>query len=75
MSGALSINWQRVVLNIRQSGMPVRKLAKTVGMAEETLGHYARGECRDPRWTQAVRLLDVHADRCPEKHRIEELRA
>lgn len=72
---SLSINWQRVVLNIRRSGMPVEQLAKHVGMDGDTLRHYARGESRDPRWTQAVRLLDVHAERCPEKHRLEELRA
>jgi predicted transcriptional regulator len=69
----LSINWQRVVLNIRQSGMPIARLAQTVGMDDQTLRHYARGECREPRWSQALALLDVHADRCPERHRVEEL--
>lgn len=70
----MSINWQRVLLNIRQAGMPMTKLAQRVRMDEQTLRNYARGECRDPRWSQALALLDAHADICPDKHRLDELR-
>lgn len=71
----MTIDWQRVVMNIRQAGVPVSQLAKRVGMDDQTLRNYARGECNNPRWTQALALLDAHADVCPERHRIGEIRA
>lgn len=66
----MNLDWQRIVLNIRQAGMPVSQLAKAIGMDAQTLRHYARGECSNPRWNEAVRLLDVHHDVCPDKHRM-----
>lgn len=71
----MRLNWQQLILNIRQAGLPVSTLAKRVGMDGQTLRNYARGECKDPRWTQALALLDVHSDLCPEKHRLDDLRA
>lgn len=72
---SLDIDWQRVVLNIRQAGMPVSQLAARIGMDDQTLRNYARGDSRNPRWLQAVALLDVHSDVCSQKHRLEDLRA
>lgn len=64
----LNIDWQRVALNIRNSGLSLHQAAKKVGMDGYTLCRIAR-EGGEPRWRQAVQLLDLHLDRCPDRHR------
>lgn len=68
------IDWQRVVLNIRQQGLSVAAIARRVRMDADTLRHYARGEVREPRFSQGVELLNLHHALCPDKHTLENLR-
>lgn len=70
----MNLDWQRIVLNIRQAGMPVRSISRKVGMAPDTLGHYVRGECREPPFSKGLALLDLHHALCPEKHRLDQLK-
>lgn len=67
------IDWQKVVLNIQSSGMPLTKAAQRVGMDGQTLRHYARGECKEPRFSQAAKLLDLHYERCPARHHMDRI--
>lgn len=67
------IDWQTVLLNIRASGMPMSVLAKRIGMDDQTLRNYARGECSDPRWSQALKILDLHHERCPARHHMDRI--
>ena len=67
--GAVVIDWQTVLLNLRQSGMPLSRVATAVGFDAKALCRYARGEARrDPPMTPALRLLDLHRERCPQQH-------
>lgn len=61
------VDWQRVCLDIRSSGLPLSTAAVQVGMSWKTLGHLARGEQRVPRFDGGLRLLKLHAQRCPER--------
>lgn len=67
------IDWQTVVLNIRQAGMPVSAIARKVNMDGNTLRHYARGECSEPRFSQGCALLDLHYSLCPDKHNLDSI--
>lgn len=64
---AADIDWQVVALNIRNSGLPLHRAAPLVEMDSATLNRIAR-EGGNPRWRQGVLLLDLHLDRCAEKH-------
>ena len=71
----MNLDWQAVVLNIRSAGLSVTAQARRVGMAPQTLRHFARGECSEPRFSQGLKLLDLHHQHCPEKHNITALTA
>ena len=63
------IDWQQVLLNLRASGLPLAQVARQVNFDAAALRRYARGESRrDPPMTPALRLLDLHRERCPERH-------
>ena len=69
-----SIDWQRVALNLRRQGLPVSTQARAIGMDERTANRFARGERRrPPDFNQALRWLDLHFDRCPQRHSLPEL--
>lgn len=69
-----AINWQRVVLNIKAAGVSYQAAGRRVRMAPETIGHLARGEVNEPRFSQGVALLNLHHALCPDKHSVEALR-
>ena len=66
------INWQRVVLNLRRH-ISVSAVARRAGSNERHLNRIARGEVHEPRFSTGLRLLDLHHELCPDKHRLEEL--
>ena len=58
----MKIDWQRIALNIRKSGMPLTHASIKLGRNKGWLGQIARGEIREPFFGDALRLLDVHLD-------------
>lgn len=70
----MKLDWQKIILNLRRAGFPVEAQARRVGMDPDTLRHYARGECREPRFSQGLALLDLHLSVCPDQHDLSALR-
>jgi len=69
------IDWQQVILNLRNSGVATVTVADKIGMAHATAQHYAAGRTsRAPSMKQALQLLDLHIDRCPDRHDLEQLK-
>lgn len=68
-----NIDWQRVVLNLRRSGVSCAELARSIGRNQSVIQRLARGESKRVFFDDAVRLLDIHSDRCPEVHSLEAL--
>ena len=62
------IDWQRVTLNIRSSGLALSTAARMVGSDGQHLSRLARGDVRQPRFDVGVRLLDLHLERDPDSH-------
>jgi hypothetical protein len=69
------IRWSAVVTNLRAAGMTQKAIARRCGMEPQTVSRLENEAAFDPRFTQALALLDLHVTPCPEKHRMEELRA
>lgn len=61
------IDWQRVCLNLRAGGS-LESTARKVGTDGRVLQRLARGETSQPRFDVGIALLDMHLDRCPDKH-------
>lgn len=66
-----SVDWQRVMLNIRSCGIPLAQLKKATKMDDRTIQRIARGEVKEPKFAQGVAILSIHQRLCPEKHRAE----
>lgn len=61
------IDWQRVTLNLRRY-KPLSQVAKEIGSDWRHLNRLARGEVQQPRFDTGMRLLDLHYDKCRDRH-------
>ena len=69
----MKIDFQKVILNLRNAGLTYEAIAKKCGIDAQNIGHYARNEAYEPKLSKAVALLDLHYDLCPSKHNMREL--
>lgn len=65
------IDWQRVVLDIRATGVPLAQLARRLNADDRTFQRLARGEVRTVEFGLGCRLLDAHLEHCPDRHDME----
>ena len=64
----MKIDWSAVVNNIRREGLSATSAARKVGADATTLQRLARGEIKEPRFSQGLALLDLHYALCPDRH-------
>ncbi len=69
----MKIDFQRVILNLRNAGLTYEAIAKKCNIDAQNIGHYARYEAYEPKLSKAIALLDLHYDMCPDKHNLKEL--
>ncbi len=62
------IDWQKLILNLRSAGLSTLMVSKRANMDAQTVTRFARGELKEPRFSQGLALLDLHLIACPEKH-------
>lgn len=74
-SRRLNVDWQRVVLNIRNAGLACAQQDKHLDRPEGYTARIAAGEVKRMWFEEGLVLLDLHLALCPEKHRLRELRA
>lgn len=64
------IDWQKLSLDIRQSGMPLARADDALGEYRGFVAQLSRGEIAEPKFSQGIALLNLHVDICgPEKTR------
>jgi hypothetical protein len=59
----IPIDWSKVCLNIRRH-ISLAEAQRRVGCEPQLLNRLAREETYEPRFTVAVKLLDLHLDLC-----------
>ena len=64
----IRIDWQKLLLNLRRH-QNLDKVGKHLGVDPRTLNRIARGETIEPKFTTGIKLLNLHFDLEPEKHR------
>lgn len=62
------VNWSAVVTNLRGAGMSARGIARRCGFEPQTISRLESATQKEPRFTQGLKLLDLHYALCPEKH-------
>lgn len=63
------IDWQRCVLNLRVAGFSCATVARKIGRDESLVQRIARGDAKRINFDDGLRLLDLHFDACPDKHK------
>lgn len=73
----MNFDWQRISLNIRSAGLSCAAQARRLGHRDkgQRMQRIARGDLKRVLFDEGIALLDMHHALCPEKHRLEELRA
>lgn len=69
----LRIDWQKVILNLRNAGLSYEKISKATKIDAQAIGHLARYETYEPKLSKAMALLDLHFDHCKDKHSLKDL--
>jgi len=60
-----AINWARIVLEIRNSGMTDAQIGEVIGRTRNTVNAIVNDKTRSGmRFSQGVALLNLHYDRC-----------
>lgn len=54
-----TVDWPKVLTDIRGQGMMLCAIARRVGVAPSTLGNLASGATREPCYSVGVRLLEL----------------
>lgn len=73
----VNFDWQRIALNLRGAGLPCSAQARRLGHKDkgQRMQRIARGELKRVLFDEGLALLDMHHALCPDKHRLEDLRA
>lgn len=64
----MNIDWSAVVNNLRREGLSAATVARKVNADPATVQRLARGEIKEPRFSQGLALLDLHYALCPDRH-------
>ena len=72
VSGDLNIDWQQLTLNLR-AYKSLRQIAIELDAHYDTIKELALGRSTNPRFNLAVKLLDLHYDKCRDRHNFNNL--
>lgn len=65
------ILWDRVLANLRHAGMTQRDIAKAAGVSKRAVESWVSGVKQPREYRRVLKLLDLHLDRCPQRHRVD----
>ena len=61
------MDWNKIVSEIKDSGMTQAQIAESAGVATGTLSELCAGKIAEPRWSRGDALIALHAERCGAK--------
>lgn len=74
MKTAPLVDWHRLALNLRQAGKPLTQASRDAGLHTGYVAQLARGELVEPKFSDGLALLNLHADVCGREKTAELLR-
>lgn len=60
------MDWNRVIVEIKATGMTQEQIAEQIGVSAGTLSELLNGKINEPRWSRGDALLALHSRRCAE---------
>lgn len=67
------INWQRIVLNLRNACGSLHAVARESGLDWKHLENISLGHVAEPRFNSGLKLLDLHEKKCRDRHTLEHI--
>jgi len=61
------MDWYKIVLEIKKTGMAQAEIAEIIGVATGTLSELCSGKVTEPKWSKGDALLALHAERTKRK--------
>ena len=68
----MTVDWQQVTLNLRRY-KALGTVARELNMDADHLRRLARGDVQQPRFDSGLKLLDLHLEKFPELHTLENI--
>lgn len=56
--------WASLIQELRAAGMTLSEIGAEIGLSTGAVGDIAKGRTESPRGTAAMKLHQLHADRC-----------
>ncbi len=60
----VTVNWQRLALNLRSAGVPCTRVDDFIGEWRGYTAKLANATTKEPKFSAGLRLLDLHTDKC-----------
>jgi len=58
------MNWQKIVAELKQTGLTQAQIAKAINVSDSTLSELCSGKTSEIRWTKGNALVTLHAEVC-----------
>lgn len=55
-----TVDWPRIILDLRGKGLSRPHIARRIGVAPTTLSSYQSGQTKEPPYSVGVALLELH---------------
>lgn len=65
----IMINWNQLLENLQWAGLGITQAATFAGVPASHLSDIAKGKVEEPPFSTGIKLLDLHLDACPNKHK------
>lgn len=62
------INFQQIIINLKQSGLSYKRISQLCNIDAQHIAHIARYEVKEPKFSVGIKLLNLHFDKCKNKH-------
>lgn len=66
----MNVDWSLIVTNLRGAGMSARGIARKCGTSAQTVSMLQQGTQVEPKFSQGMKLLDLHYALCPDRHEV-----
>lgn len=63
------IDWTALITNLQRKNIGVTKAAALAGVPAIHVADLAKGKADEPPFSTGLKLLDLHLDACPGKHK------
>lgn len=62
------IDFQQIIINLKAAGLSYKRISELCNIDAQHIGHIARYEVQEPKFSVGIKLLNLHYDVCKDRH-------